>query len=87
MSSDDRRNVLLKDIGSRIVVCETLIEKLSNTQTNQCNQVHQISTKIMLLTKHVLTVTQQLADISLLLVRIAENSSKVVEKSVQNEEK
>lgn len=87
MSSDDRRNVLLKDIGFRIVVCETLIEKLSNTQTKQCNQVHQISKKIMLLTKHVLTVTQQLAHISGLLVRIAENSAKLVEEPVQKEDK
>jgi len=79
ISSDDRRNVLLNDIESRMAMCEKLIEQVVNTQNNQCNQVHQISKKIMLLTEHVLKVTQQLAHISVLLVRIAENSAQLVE--------
>lgn len=86
MSSDDKRNVLLNDINSRVSASEDLIEQLVKTQTMECNQVHQISKKMLLLTEHVQTLTKQLAQISVLLLHIAKNSTKLVNQTVDKAE-
>ena len=86
MSSDDKRNVLLDNIESRVSASEVLIEQLVKTQTMECNQVHQISKKLLVLTEHVQTLTTQLAQISLLLVHIAKNSTILVNQTVDKSE-
>lgn len=70
MSADDRRNVLLKDIESRMVICETLIEKLLKQQASNNNQVLQILSTIKTHTEQLHTVSHQLISISELLVKI-----------------
>lgn len=86
MSSDDTRNVMLNNIESRVSASEVLIEQLLKTQTMECNQVHQISKKLLLLTEHVQTLTTQLAQISVLLVHIAKNSTILVNQTVDKAE-
>ena len=70
MSADDRRNVLLKDIESRMVICETLIEKLLKQQASNNDQVLQILSTIKTHTEQLHTVSHQLVSISELLVKI-----------------
>ena len=87
MSADDRRNALLKDLESRMAICEVLTAQQLDTQKKQNDQVHQISKKLVLLTEHMQTVSSQLTQISLLLVHIAKNSTTLVQQSVDETER
>ncbi len=84
MSADDRRNVLLKDIESRMVICETLIEKLLKQQASDNKQVLQMLSTIKVHTEQLHTVTQQLISITQLLVRIIGTKPKPNTKITQN---
>lgn len=70
MSADERRNVLLKDIESRMNVCETLIEKLLKQQKSNNKQVLQMLSTIKVHTEQLQTVSQQLISVSQLLIKI-----------------
>jgi len=72
MSADDRRNVLLKDIESRMIICETLIHKLLQKD----KQVLQMLSTIKVHTEQLQTVSQQLISISQLLLRIVGTNPK-----------
>ncbi len=80
VSADDRRNVLLKNIESRMVTCETLIHKLLERD----KQVLQMLSTMKVHTQQLQTVSQQLISISQLLVQIIGTNPKTKTKITQN---
>lgn len=76
MSADDRRNALLKDIDSRMVACEIIVEKLLQQKKAHNIEVLQIFNRIDNNTKHMHTISQQLLHITEVLVAIAKSIEK-----------
>lgn len=77
LSADDRRNVLLKRMLERVDACEVKLSHITVIQgkqleetINQQQEVESVIESLKTLNEHVVTISQQMLEITGLLVRI-----------------